>query len=108
MATTNTKMRTPLLEFKDDNEWKEYQGNAYRCPVYLIHEGEGEGYSAIAATLPGVASQGETADQALANIIEALAAAISTYRAEGMKIPWLSEPRPAAPEAETHWVAVHV
>jgi predicted RNase H-like HicB family nuclease len=95
------------VKLHTEGEWQEFQGNAYSCQVYLLPEQEG-GYSAIAATLPGVASQGETEEEALENITEALAAAISAYKDNGMKIPWRQEPREPEPEAKIRWVAVHV
>jgi predicted RNase H-like HicB family nuclease len=91
-----------------DHGWKEFSTNeAYRCPVYLISEERGD-FSVIAANLPGVASQGDTEEEALENIKEALAAAISVYMESGTAIPWLATPREPDPRAKTRWVIVHV
>jgi predicted RNase H-like HicB family nuclease len=57
------------------------------CPVYLVPEPEG-GFSAAVATLPGCYSQGNTEDEALANIAEALEGVLDTYKARGLPIPW--------------------
>jgi len=38
--------------------------------------------------LPGVASQGETVDDALENIAEAFRGAISVYRDKKQEVPW--------------------
>jgi predicted RNase H-like HicB family nuclease len=46
------------------------------------------GFSVIALRLPGVASQGDSLDEAMANITEAFSAAIEIYTAEGRDIPW--------------------
>ena len=67
-----------------------------RCSVYLIPEDEG-GFSVVAADLPGVASQGETEEEALANIKEAFEGVIRCYKNDSRKIPWLAEPE--EPEA---------
>ena len=90
-----------------EGEWKEYQGNVYRCPVHLIHEEDGR-YSVIAASLPGVASFGNTEQDGLRNIQEALAAAISNYKEDHESIPWLEEPREPEPGMIVRWVIVHV
>jgi predicted RNase H-like HicB family nuclease len=68
------------------------------CPVHLLSEAEG-GYSVIAPTLPGCASQGETEEEALANIIEALEGLLESYREDGAPVPWQApgrRPRGAA------------
>jgi predicted RNase H-like HicB family nuclease len=91
----------------DAGGWKGHHGNLYRCRVYLYPDPEGEGgFSAVAAGLPGVASQGETERQALANIAEALAGVISVYKESGGKVPWADRPREPEPGAITRWVFV--
>jgi antitoxin HicB len=59
----------------------------HRCRVLIVPEAEG-GYSVFAADLPGVASQGETIEEAKSNIEDALTEAISCYRQAGEEIPW--------------------
>ncbi|HVC97358.1 MAG TPA: type II toxin-antitoxin system HicB family antitoxin [Pirellulales bacterium] len=58
----------------------------YRVCVELIEEDDG--FSAIACDLPGVASQGDTAEEALRNVAEAYAGAIKSYLHHGEEIPW--------------------
>lgn len=60
--------------------------NSYVCSVRCIPEDVG--FSVVSLDLPGVASQGETADEALANIREALAGAIRFYLDRDGKVPW--------------------
>ena len=55
--------------------------------VYLLPEEDG-GFSAFAADLPGCVSQGDTQEEALANIRESMEALIATYRKQGQPIPW--------------------
>ncbi len=59
----------------------------YVCPIFMYLENDGS-YSVVSATLPGVASQGDCVDDALANIGEALVGAIESYLAVGDPIPW--------------------
>lgn len=56
-------------------------------------EDEAGGYVATVAQLPGVISEGNDLESAVSNIIEAFLAAIETYGAEGIPIPW-REPLP--------------
>jgi predicted RNase H-like HicB family nuclease len=81
-------------------------GARRRCLVYLIPEEEG-GFSAIAAELPGVASQGDTEQEALANIREAFQGAIQVYKDDNREVPWLDAPRKPEPGAITRSVFVH-
>src|ERR1019366_6168493 len=76
-----------------EEEWHAPQGKIYRCQVYLLPEPEDVGFSIIAATLPGVASQGDTEEEALANIKDAFEAVLVVYNESGQEIPWLSTPR---------------
>ena len=56
--------------------------------VALLEEAEG-GYSVIALNLPGAASQGETKEEALANIRDAAIGCIEEYEASGEQVPWM-------------------
>jgi predicted RNase H-like HicB family nuclease len=78
-------------------EWSIKQ-NLLRCPVHLLPEEEG-GYSVCSANLPGVASQGETEQEALGNITEALKGVIEVYKEQGSPIPWLKDIRGSEPKA---------
>ena len=70
--------------------WIQYPPRScYDCRVALFAEPEG-GFSVYAVNLPGVCSQGETEEQALAGIKDSLAAAIGEYLADG-EIPWSDE-----------------
>ena len=72
-------------------DWRLYKGGVYRCMVYLTAEDKGN-FSVVAATLPGVASQGDTQEEALANISEALQAAVGVYKEDEAAVP--SSPTP--------------
>lgn len=77
-----------------------------RCSVYLLPEEDG-GFSAIATDLPGVASQGETEEEALANIQEAYESAIRIYEQDRESVPWLSTPEKPEPGSILRSVLVH-
>lgn len=77
-----------------------------RCSVYLVPEDDG-GFSAISTDLPGVASQGETEEEALANIQEAYESAIRSYKQDGETVPWLSTPEKPEPGSIPRSVVIH-
>ena len=57
----------------------------------VVHDAEEGGYWAEVPALPGCASQGETMDELLANVREAIVA-------------WLDAETPEAPPPDTGWV----
>lgn len=63
------------------------QAQAIDCQVYLLPE-EAGGFSVFAADLPGCASQGDTEEEALANIRESLESLLASYREQGRPVPW--------------------
>jgi predicted RNase H-like HicB family nuclease len=80
--------------------------SVYECRVFLVPEPEVGGFSCLVAELPGAVSQGETEDEALANIIEALEGVLESYLDHGVPIPWrkpIRKPRGAI----SHTVVVH-
>jgi predicted RNase H-like HicB family nuclease len=77
-----------------------------KCSVYLIPEEEG-GFSVISTDLPGVASQGETEEDALANIREAYMSAIRCYEEDGGSVPWLKTPEEPESGSIPRTVFVH-
>lgn len=77
-------------------------GEAYVCRAALTPEPEG-GFSAIAYNLLGVGSQGDTEEEAIANLTEAFCGAIESYQESGDPIPWSHGPAPAG-TYERHFV----
>ena len=68
-------------------QWMEYPADCcFECRVGLIREVDGT-FSVYAINLPGIASQGENEQEALANITEALSGALLEYKKDG-PIPW--------------------
>lgn len=82
--------------------WERPGGNSYGAEVRLVPDESG-GFTVHVPELPGVVSEGETEQEALSNIREALAAAIESYRESGDKIPWQE---PADTEGLSRWVIV--
>jgi predicted RNase H-like HicB family nuclease len=72
--------------------------------VILHPEAEG-GFSVAVPVLPGCYSCGDTLEEALANIREALEGALLSYRDHGQEPPWRPE-GPPEPGDLTHWVEV--
>jgi len=86
-------------------EWKQLSDEqVYRCQVILEEEPAG-GFSVYCARLPGVASQGDTEEEALANIKEAIEGAIEAYNDLKEEIPW-SDPM-IVKGTRTKWVIAH-
>jgi len=94
-------------EVLDPTDWERLADNIFECRVLLCPEMEG-GYSAHALRLPGVASQGDTIDQALENIKEAFRGAVSVYQEDDQQIPWeeITIDRPAG--SLERWILVDV
>lgn len=57
-----------------------------RYTIILKHEGEG-GYHAFCPALPGCHSQGETEDEAIANIAEAIDLYLESLQAHNEPVP---------------------
>lgn len=77
----------------------------YQLRVILLREREG-GYSAIARDLPGVASQGDTIEDAIKNIREAFQGAYECYREQGDTLPWKPDHMVPPADSEERWILV--
>ena len=78
-----------IAGFSGEGPWErfnEFPPRVYQCGVVVIPDPDG-GFSVHATNLPGAVSQGETVEEALSNITEALEGLISEYIACG-PIPW--------------------
>jgi antitoxin HicB len=63
-----------------------------RYTVLLFPEPVEGGYSALVPSLPGCASQGETFEEALANVREAIQGHLETLEKLGEEVPEEQEP----------------
>ncbi len=58
----------------------------YKIPLILTPQGEG-GYTVTSPLLPELVTEGNTVEEALANVRDALAAVIETYNDLGRALP---------------------
>ena len=89
--------------------WKqatERESLGYCFDVVLVGN-ETDGYVASVAQLRGVVSEGDDAESAIRNLIEAFRATIETYIEDRMPIPW-EKPRLKEPNEDHIRVAVNV
>jgi predicted RNase H-like HicB family nuclease len=63
---------------------------AHRCHLAMIREDDGT-YSVIVLNLPGTGSCGDTEEEAMANVREAVRGVIETYAEDGEEIPWITD-----------------
>jgi len=91
----------------DPTDWEWLGDNVLECRVLLCPEVEG-GYSAHALRLPGVATQGDTIEEALENIKEAFRGAVSVYREAEEQIPWEAITVDRSPGSLERWILVDV
>lgn len=76
----------------------------FECNILIVREDEG--FSAHCATLPGVVSEGDTVDEAIEHITEALSGALALYLESG-RIPWRKNDVEGKVEAQK-WILVDV
>jgi len=107
--TGNLRMVAASEKFQlvTESEWRTPPSKVYRCQVYLLPEPEDGGFSIIAANLPGVASQGVTEEEAVANIQDAFKEVLAVYAGSGQEIPWLPTPRDPEPGSIVRVVIVN-
>lgn len=80
----------------------------HRCEIRLHQELDDGGYSAYVPELPGVVSEGETEQEAVGNISEALRGALRTYLDSEQPIPWRKEVEPLQIDEVRTWIVVDV
>jgi predicted RNase H-like HicB family nuclease len=89
----------------DQRACSENSGKGYRCKVRLCPDESG-GYFVVALNLPGVVSEGDTEEEAIANMREACAGAIESYLAHQGSIPWRSVDAEECDGSKELWIAV--
>jgi predicted RNase H-like HicB family nuclease len=68
--------------------WEEWERlDSYRITYVLLPDLEEGGYTAIAVNLPGCCSEGDSIDEAKANLQKAAEGLIESCKAHGVKIP---------------------
>ncbi len=77
----------------------------YAIHVLIATEEDGS-YSAIVLNLPGTGSCGDTKDEAIANVTEAVKGVLESYKDSGMSIPWKDSRSDETP-GDKRWINVH-
>jgi predicted RNase H-like HicB family nuclease len=81
---------------------------AYRCLIAMVREEHG-GYSAIVVNLPGCGSCGDSEEEAIENVKEAIQGTIESYIEAGKDIPWVDPTLEEKLEGtvRTTWIVVN-
>lgn len=87
MSGATIEMRSSNIVAASAATWQKHGDNARVCRAVFCPEPEG-GFSVYATRLPGVASQGDTLQEAIDNIRDAFFTAIEVYLTEHASIPW--------------------
>lgn len=105
MATIQSSTNTAIsLEFNAD--WRSKGAKTYRCHVCLIRE-EDDTFSAVVLNLPGAGSCGDTEEDAMNNVREAILGVIESHTEAGEEIPWKDSIPCDIPENATQkWILV--
>jgi predicted RNase H-like HicB family nuclease len=82
-------------------------GKRYRA-LGVVEEDEDGGFWSHTPSLPGAASQGETKEEALENLREAIAGCIEVYRDAGDSIPWVEDVAPSPRAIICRWIDIDV
>ena len=78
----------------------------YRFHILVTQDEEGS-YSAIVLNLPGTGSCGDTIEEALENVREAIKGVLETYKESGEEIPWKDSASIEIPRgAKQQWILV--
>ncbi len=78
---------------------------SYRAHVAVIPDADG-GFSVIVLNLPGTGSCGDSFDEAIANVRDAILGVVESYEEDGLPIPWITEY--AVPQNATcKWILVN-
>lgn len=88
-------------------EIRNFSGSMHECRTVICPEAEG-GFSAYALRLVGVASQGETEEEAVENLKDAFRETLLAYDDLGMNIPWGEVEIARTPDTTDRWVLVDV
>jgi len=102
MSTADTFRNKAISDFTIES----WTPEAYRFHVALVTESNGR-VSTIALNLPGLASDGENEEEALANFAEAASLIIESYLEDSEEIPW-TEPKSSdiPANAKCQWIFV--
>ena len=108
---SSTVSRLDAGEGRDDTvrcQWREFpQGNRTRAMAVVEAEESGV-FVSFSPSLPGAASQGDTVEEAVENLREAIAGCIESYREGGERVPWVDHPDFEGEAVFRGWIDVDV
>lgn len=81
--------------------------HSFECRGFMYEDEDG-GFCAYAIRLPGVYGEGETVDEAFADLCEAFQMALELYYEEGKQIPWRDRQVDEARHGVERWAVVNV
>lgn len=98
----------PTGTWQDDNG-RENKRKDRRLHIAITKESDEDegGYSVVALNISGVASMGDTIQEAIENIKEAALAAIESYELDGLEIPWTASRENEIGSATLKWVILN-
>jgi predicted RNase H-like HicB family nuclease len=88
------------------SEWR--RPLAYRLHILITKDKDGT-YSAVVLNLPGVGSCGDTEEEAMENVKEAVHGVLESYKEAGEDIPWKdSSSQKISADQRQVWIIVDV
>ena len=88
-------------------EWRAFGDKMLECRALVCPEDEG-GFAAYSLRLQGVASQGETENEAVENLADAFRETILAYEQLGTAVPWSDVEICRSDETKETWFLVDV
>ncbi len=81
--------------------------NTYRVRVAICPDADDGGFYSYGISIPGIAGQGETEEEALGNIRDAAREAIAAYIVEGMQVPYVTNQESLPRGCVERWITVN-
>jgi predicted RNase H-like HicB family nuclease len=106
MPTIEVSSKNDAITMRiDRDDWQ--KSNGYRFHILLISD-DAASVSAIVLNLPGIGSCGETEEEAMVNVKEAIQGALEEYKVSGRAIPWKDTSGEVIPRgAIQKWIVVN-
>ena len=105
MASIIELVNNARSEVVGSNDW--FESRAYRCHVCVVRDDDR--WSVMVLNLPGTGSCGDTEQEAMENVREAIAGVIESYCEHDEEIPWTDSNADDIPVGARHkWILVEV
>jgi predicted RNase H-like HicB family nuclease len=102
------KVATERMPALPEIEWEQHKPGERLGVRVVLGPTEEEVLPVYVPALPGAASQGSNEQQALANIQEALAGLVASYRDAGQEVPWQEDTGECGIGETSKWIVVDV